>query len=500
MRIIKTEEVKPEDIPSQMERDWVYNGLDTIVTRECLDAMLPQLDDHTAATYDFSRSLQAPALEMSLRGVRVDRHRLGEVIDDFYEKIDHLERNLSRIVLEGVGLPGFNWRSPDDRQCLFYDRLGIPIIRNKGRPTTDRAAREKMEQYTIAKPIITHMNAIADLAEKIKKLKTKVDPDGRIRTSYNIAGTSTGRFSSSFSAFGTGGNLQNVEESLRSIFIADRGMKFAKCDAKSGESFVVGAIEWNLFNDPRYLEACESGDPHTAVARICWPELGWTGNLKQDKHIAEQPYYRHYSYRFMCKKLGHGSNYGGQPATLAQQSRLPIDVVIAFQSKYFRAFPAHQQWQQSVDSTLRRTGFLVSLTGRKRWFFGRRNDLDVLREAIAYDPQGSLADIVNRAMRHIWKQNYVILMMHEHDALTFQYPQHLEDEIIPRIMKDLLVRIPLKHGRTLCIPYDCKTGWNKGEYDASTNPEGLKEYTGHDERTRGKEVGILDRVVRRAYG
>ena len=105
----------------------------------------------------------------------------------------------------------------------------------------------------------------------------------------------------------------------------------------------------------------------------------------------------------MCKKLGHGSNYGGQPATLAQQCRLPIDVVIAFQPKYFKAFPAHQSWQQHVDTTLRRTGFLVSLTGRKRWFFGRRNDPDTLRAAIAYDPQGSFADIVNRAMLHIWR-------------------------------------------------------------------------------------------------
>jgi DNA polymerase-1 len=499
-RIINTSTITPEEIHDQWTRDQIYNGLDCCVTAECLEAMLPQLDRHTSATYDFSRALQAPALEMSLRGVRVDRHRLGEVIDDFYDKIDFLERNLSRIVLEGVGLPGFNWRSPDDRALLFYDRLGIPPIRNKGRLTTDRAARERMESYTIAKPIITHMNAIADLAEKIKKLKTKVDPDGRIRTSYNIAGTSTGRFSSSFSAFGTGGNLQNVEESLRSIFIADRGMKFAKCDAKSGESFVVGAIEWNLFNDQRYLEACESGDPHTAVARICWPELPWTGNLKLDKQIAERPYYRHYSYRFMCKKLGHGSNYGGQPDTLAKQSRLPIDVVIQFQPKYFGAFPSHQLWQQHVDSTLRRTGHLVSLTGRKRWFMGRRNDPDILREAIAYDPQGSLADIVNRAMLHIWRQDYVTICMHEHDALTFQYPEELEGEIIPRIMEDLIVTIPLKHGRELRIPYDCKVGWNKGEFDARSNPEGLKDYTGRDQRRRAEAVSILDRVIRRGYG
>jgi DNA polymerase-1 len=518
-RIINTATSTPEEIPNQWSRDQIYNGLDCCVTAEVLEACLSQLDPTTEATYEFSKALQGPALEMSLRGVRVDQHRKAEVIDEFYEKIEILQRNLERIVLEGVGLAHFNWRSTTDLQHLFYDRLGIPVIRKQGRPTVDRNALEKMEAYTIARPIISHMSVMRELAKKISVLKTEVDPDGRIRTSYNIAGTDTGRFSSSFSAFGTGGNLQNVEESLRSIFISDPGYKFAKCDAKSGESFVVGAIEWNLFNDPRYLEACESGDPHTAVARICWPQLPWTGDLRHDKAIAESPYYRHYTHRFMCKKLGHGSNYGGKPATLAQQSKLPIEVVTAFQPKYFQAFPAHPAWQQHVASQLARTGHLTSLTGRKRWFFGRRQDPDTLRAAIAYDPQCSLAEIVNRAMLHIWRQNYTIISMHDHDALTFMYPQEIEDEIIPRLMQDLIITIPLKKGRELSIPYDCKIGWNKGEYccGQKNNPEkwyskgcekchgianldGLRDYKAGDQgRRRQPQVGILDRVVRRAY-
>lgn len=498
-RIIHTDKSKPDDFINQWERDQVYNGLDCCITREVLDATLPQLGPETSATYDFSRSLQGPALEMSLRGILVDQQRKAEVIDEFYDKIDILERNLERIVLEGVGMPGFNWRSNPDLQTLFYGKLGIPPITFKGRPTVNRTALEKMEAYTIARPIVAHMSAMRELAKKISVLKTEIDSDGRIRSSYNIAGTDTGRFSSSFSAFGTGGNLQNIEESLRSIFIADPGYKFAKCDAKSGESFVVGAIEWNLFNDPTYLEACESGDPHTAVARICWPQLGWTGNLKQDKLIAETPYYRHYTHRFMCKKLGHGSNYGGMPATLAAQTKLPIEVVIAFQPKYFGAFPAHQEWQQWVQQQLATKGYITNLMGRKRWFWGRRTEPDTIRAAIAYDPQGSLADIVNRAMLNIWKQNYVIIMLQDHDALTFMYPEEVEDELIPRIMKDLVVRVPLPKGRELAIPYDCKVGWNRGDYDEQTNPEGLKDYTGTEKRKRQTEVGILDRVVRRAY-
>jgi len=79
-----------------------------------------------------------------------------------------------------------------------------------------------------------------EIQKKIDFLKTGVDPDGRIRTSYNIPGTNTGRFSSSYSEFGTGGNLQNVEESLRSVFIADWGWKFAKFDAKAGSPIASG--------------------------------------------------------------------------------------------------------------------------------------------------------------------------------------------------------------------------------------------------------------------
>jgi DNA polymerase I-like protein with 3'-5' exonuclease and polymerase domains len=495
MKIIHTDRSQPDDIPGQQERDWVYNGLDCVVTHEVLQAILPQLDSSTEKTYAFSRNLQGPALEMRLRGILVDQHRKSQVIDEFYDHLDQLEQQLDQIVLDGVGLHTFSWRSNADLQNLFYNHLQIPVIRKKGRPTCERAALERMESYLVARPIVAHLMAMRDIDGKIKMLKTGIDPDGRMRTSYNIAGTSTGRFSSSFSEFGTGGNLQNIEESLRSVFISDPGWKFAKFDAKSGESYCVGAIEGNLFNDWRYFEAVESGDIHTAVARICWPNLPWTNDLRRDKEVAESPYYRHYTYRFMCKKLGHGSNYGGQPKTLAGQAKLPETVVRDFQPKYFSAFPSHIRWHGWVEQQLKSVGNLTTLTGRKRWFFGRRGDPSTFREAVAYDPQGSLADIVNSAMLRIWRKRTAILMMQDHDALTFMYPEHLEDEIIPALQQDLVTEVALKHGRVLRIPYDCKVGWNKGDV-SENNPDGLKDYYGHDQRKRTPQVSILDRIIR----
>lgn len=499
MKIIRTNQINPSDLTG-FEREQVYNGLDVCITREVFDAIQFSANESTgneASTYAFSRSLQGPVLEMNLRGIRIDQGRRMEVIDQYYEQLDILETNLTRIVLDGIGMMHFNWRSNADLQELFYNRLKIPIHRKQGRPTVDRNALEKMETYLIARPIINHMSSMREIAKKIGVLKTEVDSDGRMRTSYNIAGTDTGRFSSSYSEYGTGGNLQNIEESLRSVFISDQGMKFVKFDAKSGESYVVGAIEHNLFNDPTYLDAVDSGDIHTAVARICWPELPWTGDINRDKDIAESPFYRHYTYRFMCKKLGHGSNYGGRPQTLAQQSKLPLGIVQGFQPKYFTAFPAHQRWQDSVEAQIWTKGYLVSLMGRKRYFWGRRNDQDTIRAAIAFDPQGSLADIVNQAMLRIWRQNIATLMMQDHDALTFQYPAYLEDEIIPKLQANLITPVKLNHGRVLEIPYDCQIGWNRGKYNASKNPNGLKEWEGSDQRKRIPEAGLLDRIIHR---
>ena len=493
MRILKPHDLDRDSLP-QWDQEMLYNGLDCCVTHDVFAAIHSQLDEVTGATYALSRALQGPTLEMRIRGVLIDQVRRMEVISELTDVMHTLERQLDRIVLDGVGMAEFNWRSHAHLQRLFYRELGCAPIIKQGRPTTDRSAREKLEAYPIAVQIVKHVNALTELGDKISVLQTEIDNDGRIRTSYNIAGTSTGRFSSSLSEFGTGGNLQNVEESLRSIFIADLGWKFAKFDAKSGESYCVGAIEWNRFGDGTYLDACESGDIHTSVARMVWSEMEWTGNLRDDKQLAEQPFYRDHSYRFMCKKLGHGSNYGGKPFTLAEQSRLPIDVVAQFQPKYFAAFPAHQKWQADVERRLRRDGNLTTLTGRRRWFFGRRTEAATLREAIAYDPQGSLADIVNLAMLRIWRERIAIIMMHDHDALTFMYREEDEDIVIPKLFAALVVPIPLQQGRTLRIPYDCEVGWNKG-HASEANPDGLRAYVPGDRGRKRQPIRNLVQTI-----
>lgn len=497
MKIYNTAEIIPDDLPAQT-REWIYNGLDCCVTAEVCDVLLPQLDNLTSATYNFSRDLQGPVLEMRVRGVRVDQHRRYEVIEEYYDKLDVLQDQLETIVGDGCGVWDFNWRSNKHLHHLFYEVLGIPPVMRGGTPSVNSDALERLESYFSASPIVKHIQMMRDLAKKIGTLKTEVDDDGRMRTSYNIAGTTTGRFSSSFSEFGTGTNFQNIEEALRSVFIADRGYKLAYIDAQQGESRVVGAIEWNLFKAGAYLDACESGDLHTTVARLVWPKLEWSGDLGHDRALAEKPYHRHYDRRFMCKKIGHGTNYGGKPKTLANEAKVDIGLIEDFQPLYFRAFPAHHLWHRWTWDRLAEDGYIVSLTNRKRWFFGRRNDDATHRQALGYQGQ-ALGDILNAGMLNVWRRRDCQLLMQVHDAILVQYPEKEEDTIIPKILEALRCPISLDHNREFVIPYDVATGWNWGKYNEHKNPEGIKAYTGGDTRKRAPEMSLMARPVRSVY-
>jgi DNA polymerase I-like protein with 3'-5' exonuclease and polymerase domains len=172
---------------------------------------------------------------------------------------------------------------------------------------------------------------------------------------------------------------------------------------------------------------------------------------------------------------------------MAKATHLPTDAIKQFQDNYFKAFPAHQRWHQHVAATLARDGHLTTLTGRRRWFFGRRDDDATVREAIAYDPQGSVGDILNRGMLQVWRTDLCQLLLQIHDAILVQYPEREEDTVLPLLLGHLQVPIRLAQDRSFLIPSEAKTGWN-WSLASEDNPDGLRKYTGDDRRTRTATV------------
>lgn len=512
MPIIYTDEFDPATFPQSTVRQ-IYNGLDCCITSEVLTALRPLSGNAPNVIYDFERALQAPVLEMMQRGFKIDEYERRKGVALLQSQISHLDRWLQELAVAVWGKT-LNPRSPKQLIDFFYSAMRLPEQwkNDKGnkRLSTDREALEKLEVYFYARPIVSTILEIRNLLKKLSVLKTEIDPDLRFRPNFNIAGTETGRFSSSSNAFGTASNIQNITAELRKIFVADAGYKLVGIDLEQAESREVGWQCGVLFGDWSYLDAAYSGDLHTIVTQQNWTKLPWGDDPKENKKLAEQPYYRHYSYRDMSKKLGHGSNYGGAPFTMARHAKIPVKMAEDFQVRYFEAFPGISRWHRWVAQQLQQNQLLVTPFGRRRHFFGRPNDDSTLREAIAYTPQSSTADRTNLILYRIWKhmRDRVQLLAQVHDAIYFQFPEHLdEQEIISEAMSYFEIKI--EHGeRKLIVPGEAKSGWNWASYVSEEdvarwekdpkgpkpqfNPNGLKKFKGKDSRER---LTGLDRIL-----
>jgi DNA polymerase-1 len=487
-------------------RLWVYNALDAAITYEVHEATEPLLDDVSRKTYSFSKSLQAPVLAMMRKGFLVDEDRRQEMLKKLEGEIAFLLTRLDRIAREIWGR-GLNPNSPKAVGEFFYDAMRLPeqlkLDKKSGerKRTTDSDALEKLAGYFEASLIVQHILDARSLRKLASMLRTEVR-GGRMYGSFNIAGTETGRLSSSSDAFNTGTNLQNQTERLRIIYRADPGKKMASFDCKTGESFVVGVICKLLGLGERYFNACCGGDLHTSTCKLVWPNLPWTGDKKKDRKIADQLFYRHFSYRDMAKKGGHGSNYYGQPPQMAKHLKIETDVVSRFQKKYFEAYPELPAWHQTVAERLQTEGQITTLMGRRRWFFGRLRSDDTLREAIAHEPQSIQGDFTNTWMKLVhWEVPECELLQQGHDALVVQFDEADEDLVVRKVVECAKQVSFGREGEFMfSIPVEASVGWNWGKCDPEKkihqdgNPFGMIEYKGPGQDARRfEETPLLDR-------
>ena len=285
----------------------VYCGLDTCVTREVFDVTKEQHTPDTQLIYDFERASQAPALEMMLRGIKIDNYERFRLLRFYEKQLDRLE-DILYMYLQAMGWfpisPKFA-RSHVQLKKFFYEFLGLPeqykYDKGQRKVTCNRDALEALQAYRYARPVISAILKSRDLGGYINVLRSGVDSDGRMRFGFNVAGTETGRWSSNENAFGSGTTGHNITDLMRRIFIADEGYKLGYADLEQAESRVVAYVS----GDKAYIEACESDDLHTQVAKVIWPEVNWTGDSEEDREKAELLFYRHWNRRDLSKRGGH---------------------------------------------------------------------------------------------------------------------------------------------------------------------------------------------------
>lgn len=507
MRVIQSGTTTPPSDPDTQL--WIYNALDNCITFEVYEALAP-FDGGFA--YDMSRMMQGPALTMMRRGVRIDFAERDRLIQEL--QADHLLLSsiFTRITTQGLG-EAINPNSPDQLKRLFYTILRLdPIhrydkVKRERVLTTNREALEKITRLPKGAAVLAKLLLeIRDTAKKLQVLTKGIDPDGRLRTSYSTTGTETGRWSASKNVYGLGDNLQNWSDLMRRIIIPDPGKKFIQFDLAQAESVIVAYLS----GDENYKDACKSGDPHTYVCQLCWPELGWEkATTKAERRaIAESPYYRHYTYRDIAKRGGHGANYGGTPHVLAIHLKIPVKVADEFVTKYFTKFPKIRSWHNKTVQELAATRKLTTPLGRIRWFTGRPTDSTVIKEAIAYRPQSTIGDLLNLGLYNVWKEldlpGDIELLAQVHDSILFQFDPtlHNEAELIAKVTAFMRVPITIQ-GEECIIRSDAQSGWNWGKVKTKgekvINPHGLRDWSGTDPRSPPPQMCQLARRVSSIY-
>jgi DNA polymerase I-like protein with 3'-5' exonuclease and polymerase domains len=535
MIIVDTETLEQRNSElTDSEIYWTYCGLDTCVTYDVIKVIEPQLDEVARATYHTSLATLPVVLEMMLEGLLVDLVKRQEVLQHYEAQHRKLEDAFIRLCVEGLGLPHdrtkrtggrrpvpINEASPKDVQYLFHTVLGVPEKRKRkkgqseAKATTDRDALEGFRSYYFAEVFVNFILAMRDCNKVIGFLRTRLSADNKIRCSFNVAGTKTGRLNSSFDDFGDGTNLQNISGKQKNIFIAEPTYCMVDIDLEQGDSRGVGAICWSWFVEKygeewagRYLDACESGDLHTTVTRMAWTSLGWPVGLdpKECKKIAEQIAYRDLTYRDLSKKLGHGSNYLGQPKTMAMHTKLPVGIISDFQRRYFGEFQCITEWQKQTIDLIKTERCLTTPFGRRRWFWDDPNAQSTHNAAIAYSPQSTTGEFINRGAIQLWHHRNKVNLpvrfkLQVHDSLVLLVKWKALEETIPVILDKLKVVLPLAKGRDFTIPHGVKVGFNYGmtEFNpdgtVKDNFYGMRKWTGHDDRTPPKNLSSLEAML-----
>lgn len=204
-----------------------YNAEDCVRTYEvCTTERKLVVQFGLSEQWEWMRKKRDLALRMMVRGVRINealRDRLG------YELLNtqsELATDLFKIVPQKwAGDPGkkavtkepvFWFSSPKQLKWVMGEFLGLPIP--KSRKTQNEslgkeALNELREKYPIWRPLFNLLSDIRSVGVFITHfIRAPLDPDKRMRCSFNPAGTETFRWSSSKNAFGRGANLQNLSK------------------------------------------------------------------------------------------------------------------------------------------------------------------------------------------------------------------------------------------------------------------------------------------------
>lgn len=430
------------------EAYWRYNCTDAVRTyaiNSVLDSVTPAFK--LGEVSDFQLRLARRVLKTMDYGLRVDLQARAEFAMEILENVAQREAFLLEVVGREI-----NIKSPKQMQELFYQELGQQVVHDKktGNPTTND---EALHIIATREPILRGIcRAIAELRSLGVFYSTfimaKLDTDGRMRTSFNIAGTDTFRFASSKNAYGTGLNMQNVPSggetedggltlpNVRKIFIPDQGKTIFDTDLDSADLRIVAAesgCKW-------LMEQLNNGrKPYVEVAKEYYHDPSIT------KHHKSYPVF---------KALCHGTHYLGTPEGMAGKIGLSVKEVERIQKWYYGLCPEIKVWQEEIKKQVAGRRYITNVFGYRFNFFDKIEGT-IFNQAVAWIPQSTVGCLINRCYENI-DENLpeVNILVQVHDSLVGQY-----DTMLPGMKEKIIdqCQIVLPYETPIIIPMGINT-------------------------------------------
>ncbi len=491
---IRTEEPFYKDEGSEfnptkddVSRLLLYNAKDCAVDYEVWedqDAELLEVQQKYSSKirefyYGYVTKLHSFYLEMERTGFQVDLHirrRLNHKYTAWHNRIQ-------RWFVENVG-KSINVYAYKKLYQFIYNELGCPTRLNTGEDTLVQLITNAIKDDK-RKQILS--NILED--RRVRKAKStyinaELDYDGRLKTSFFITGTETGRSTSNILenpirpknhaiglAFQTITMHGDIGADVRKMLVPDDGYVFLSIDLSQAEARVVAVLseDWEL------LKAFDTIDIHRRTAGIVFDMVNSLELTKICSNIEVDKLGKDSGERFLGKKTRHAGNYDMGPErhhadahSEARRAGIKLDLseykAKRNLEKFHEASPkVRGVFHRDVKFWVDRQRHLVNPYGRIRFFLDRHGE-EMYREAYAQIPQSTVHDTLTLGAMNAKEELQGLRFIEEkHDSLKVLAPKG-EVESIARVMKKH-IEIPidfnyctLKRDIQLVIPCDFEVG------------------------------------------
>ena len=394
--------------------------------------------------FDVELPLCRVLADMERSGFLVDGGALARFGAELSDTIDRLEQR----IYAAAGQQ-FNINSPKQLGKVLFEDLGLPHgKKTKTGWSTNADVLEKLKDHPLVADVLTYRQYAKLKSTYADGLLKVIDPDGRIRTSFQMTVTATGRLSS------TEPNLQNIPtrtelgSKMREMFVAAPGHVLVDADYSQIELRLLAHISGDTAMQQAFLSGA---DFHTVTAARVF-------HVPQDQVTHQM--------RSRAKAVNFGIVYGISAFSLSQDIGVTMQEAKEYMDRYFATYTGVKQYMTDVVDKAREQGYVETLWHRRRALpelkssnFNMRSFGE--RVALNMPIQGTAADIIKLAMVRVHSRLAreglaARLIMQVHDELIVECPE----EEAPRV--EALLQQEMQGVAELSVPLlaEAHTGRN----------------------------------------